>query len=386
MRTPPSKQLTVGAVTIEAAKIRRVNTFAVFAQGFLCIPGTGSVQPSTADINAAIAGITVTWAPHQRFHAVEVSQGFAVFVFPVDAPSHAIRIATSIAEAIQPLGFKGIITACSDKLGPCPRTRRRFAYNAALCSSDAAIDRDRAPLAFREVKDNQTCWAVESPAFRTLVARLADWAADNTTGRILAGLHATMSSSEPRQVAAVLTQCCADVGKADLLFPTNHGDWYVNFTWEGWVIVGTEYKDGAPEGINALTKLLHDLAPLYDYAAVTLRDFGGVTPRVVMFQAHVPGPEDREFAADHSFVKALVPGIFAFQVLGPGHGDLKPVDAWNSFPLADGKRMVISRTPTAWWGRPEGFPQTGFDDLREANKDLLGKWAGPVVAPDTDQS
>lgn len=100
-----------------------------------------------------------------------------------------------------------------------------------------------------------------------------------------------------------------------------------------------------------------------------------------MIRSHVPGPSDSEFAADHSFVRTLSPGIFAFQVLGPGHRDLVPEDAWHIFPLAEGKRMVISRTPNAWWGRREGFPDTGFDALREANKDLLGKWAGPVAGP-----
>jgi hypothetical protein len=37
--------------------------------------------------------------------------------------------------------------------------------------------------------------------------------------------------------------------------------------------------------------------------------------------------------------------------------------------------MVISRTPDAWWGRREGVPGAGFDALRKANKELLGKWA-----------
>ena len=370
----PSKLVMVGGVTIEAAKIRRVNTFATFTQGFLCIPAPDSEQPSVADIDEAIAGITVTYAPHQRFHAVEVSRGTAIYVFPVNAPSHAVQIAESIAEAIQPLGFNGTITACADRLGPRPRTGR-FAYNAAICSVDAAIDRDGAPLAFRAVKDNQSCWAVESSAFQDLVDRLARWAADNTKGPILAGLHFTRTRCEPEQVAAVLTRCCADIGWAELLFPTPHGDWYVTLSREGWILPGVEYKDGAPEGINALTALLQSMAPLYDYAAVIVRHFGAVTANSVMGQWGIPAPSDHECAADHSFVRTTAPGIFAFQVLGPGHADLQPEDAWHIFPSVAGKRMVISRTPDAWWRRREGFPEAGFDALRKANKELLGKWA-----------
>ena len=370
----PSKQVMVGSVTIEAAKIRRLNTFAAFSQGFLCIPAPDSGLPSVADISEAIAGITVTYAPHQRFHAVEVSQGIAIYIFPVNGPSRAVQIAENIAESIQPLGFTGTITACADRLGPRPRTGR-YAYNAAICSVDAAIDRDGAPLAFRDMKDNQSCWAVESPAFQDLVSRLAHWAADNTKGPILAGLPLTMSRCEPHQVAAVMTRCCADIGLARLLFPTRHGDWYVEFTREGWIVPGTEYKDGAPEGINALTALLQDMAPLYDYAAVVVDTFGSVTANSVMFQWGIPSPSDHEFAADHSFVKTTVPGLFAFQVLGPGHADLQPEDAWHIFRSVAGKRMVISRTPEAWWRRRERFPDAGFDALRKANKELLGKWA-----------
>ena len=62
-------------------------------------------------------------------------------------------------------------------------------------------------------------------------------------------------------------------------------------------------------------------------------------------------------------------------MLGPGHADLQPEDAWHIFPSVAGKRMVISRTPDAWWRRREGFPEAGFDALRKANKELLGKWA-----------
>lgn len=49
----------------------------------------------------------------------------------------------------------------------------------------------------------------------------------------------------------------------------------------------------------------------------------------------------------------------------------------STFPLDVGKRMIISRDPSAWWGRREGYPESGFDALRAANKLLLGKWARP---------
>lgn len=381
MRTPPSNRLTVGSVTIEAGKIRRKNMDSILDMGFLCAPSPESVLPSIADVNEVIAGITLPSAPHQRFHAVEVGQGIAFFVSPI-SPSFAIRVAQATAQALQPLGFTGTITVCADRLGPRPRKKPRYAYNASICAVDAAIDQSWMPLSFREVKDNQSCWAAESSAFTTLVDRLTGWAADNTKGSILAGLHFTMIRCDREQAAAVLKQCCGEVGRANLLFPTKHGDWYVNFSREGWLHIGVEYKDGAPEGLNALTTLLQELEPLYDHAAVTLNHFGAVTPNSVMVRSPVPGPSDSEFAADHSFVKTSAPGIFAFQVLGPGHPELKPGDAWQTFPLTGGKRMIISRDPSAWWGRREGYPESGFDALREANKLLLGKWAGPVTMPD----
>lgn len=377
MGTLPSKQVIVGSVTIETAKIRRVNMNSILDLGFLCAPAGGSVLPSVADLNDVIAGITLPSAPHQRFHAVEVRAGIAFFVSPI-SPSYAVGVAQTIAESLQHLGFTGTITACADKLGPRPRKRPRYAYNASICAIDAVMDKNRMPLAFLDVKDNQSCWDPESQAFSTLVDRLTGWAADNTIGPILAGFHFTMIGCERDQAAAVLRQCCGDVGKANLLFPTKYGDWYANFSREGWVHIGVEYKNGAPEGLNALTSLLRDLAPLYDYAAVTLNHFGAVTANSVMVRSPVPGPSDFEFASDHSFVKTSAPGIFAFQVIGPGHPELKPEDAWQTFPLDGGKRMVISRDPGSWWGRWEGYPETGSDALREANKQLLGKWAGPV--------
>jgi hypothetical protein len=383
MRTPPSNRLTVGSVTIEAGKIRRKNMDSILDLGFLCAPAPGSVLPSLADVNDVIAGVTLPSAPHQRFHAVRIGQGIVFFVSPV-SPSYAIRVAQATAQALQLLGFTGTITACADRLGPRPRKKPRYAYNASICAADAATDQDWMPLAFREVKDNQSCWAAESPAFSTLVNHLTGWAADNTKGPILAGLHFTMTRCDPDQAAAVLKQCCGDVGWANLLFPTKHGDWYANFSREGWVHIGVEYKDGEPEGLNALTALLQDLAPVYDYAAVTFNHFGAVTANSVMMSSGVPGPSDSKFAADHSFAKTFAPGIFAFQVLGPGHPELKPGDAWETFPLDGGKRMVISRDPGAWWGRQEGYPETGFDALREANKQLLGKWAVPVTTPGAD--
>ncbi|KRE82669.1 hypothetical protein ASG86_10105 [Arthrobacter sp. Soil764] len=333
MRTPPGNHLTVGAVTIEAAKIRRVNMNSIIDLGFFCAPAPGSALPAVADVNDLIAGISLPSVPHQRFHAVQVSQGIAIYVSPI-SPSYAVRIAQTIAELLQPLGFTGSITACADRPGPRPRKRPRFAYNASICAPDAAFDNDWMPLASRAVKDNQSCWAVGSPAFPALVDRLTRWAADNTTGPILAGLHFTMTRCEPDQAAAVLKQCCGDVGWANLLFPTKHGDWYANFSREGWIHVGVEYKDGAPDGLNVLTALLQDLAPLYDYAAVTLNHFGAVTPNSVMISPHVPGPSDSEFAADHSFVKTLVPGIFAFQVLGQKDGDLPDPEGLVGAPRA----------------------------------------------------
>lgn len=372
-----SKLVMVGGVTIEAAKIRRVNTFATFTQGFLCIPAPDSKQPLVADIDEAIAGISVTYAPHQRFHAIEVSQGTAIYVFPVNGPSHAVLIAESIAEAIQPLGFTGTITACADRLGPRARTGR-YAYNAAICSVDAAIDRDGAPLAFRTMKDNQSYWAVESSAFQDMVDRLARWAADNTKGPILAGLHFTMSRCEPHQVADVITRCCEDIGWAEILFPTANGDCYVHFSTEGWILPGTEIKTGNVDAIESLSRLLKNMAPLYDYAAVARVHFGLVTPVSVISQWGIAAPGQHELSGDHAAMKRSVPGIFAVQVLGPGHADIQPAAFWNVTPLAAGRRMFTAPNPDDWrmaTMSAGSLPPEGIRTLREANKELLGKWA-----------
>lgn len=81
-------------ITIDEVKIRRVNTDALFTQGFLCKPDGGSDQPSADDVDGAITGIRMPEHPDQRFHAVEVSKGTAIYVHPVMTPKHAVEIAT----------------------------------------------------------------------------------------------------------------------------------------------------------------------------------------------------------------------------------------------------------------------------------------------------
>ncbi|MDD1478562.1 hypothetical protein [Arthrobacter sp. H16F315] len=360
-------------IAIDEVKIRRVNTDASFTQGFLCMTDGGSDQPSADDIDSAIAGIRMPEHPDQRFHAVEVSKGAAIYVYPVTA--NAVEIARMIADAIAPLGFTGTITACADRPGPRPRTDR-YAYCAAICSVDAALDNDETPLSFRSVKKNLDRWAVGSPVFKEIVDRIAGWAAANATAPILAGLHFTMTQCEPHQVAGLLTRCCEDIGWAYLLFPTANGDWYVRFTGEGWILAGTEIKKGKDDAGEALIRLLADLAPLYDYAQMSRVIFGLVTPMSVMKQRGIPGPGDRELSADHGFVKNSIPGIFPVQVLGPGHPDLQPTDRWHVTPLDAGLRMVTVDNPSQWWAASALTPpQEDLRLLREANKALLSKWA-----------
>ncbi|PVZ60952.1 hypothetical protein [Arthrobacter sp. H-02-3] len=379
-------------ITIDDVKIRRVNTDALLTQGFLCKPDGGSSQPTADDIDGAIAGVRMPEHPDQRFHAVEVSKGTAIYVYPVMAPKHAVEIADMIADAIAPLGFTGTITACADRPGPRPRTDR-YAYCAAICSVDAALDNNETPLAFRSVKKNLDRWAVDSPVFKEIVERIAGWAAANATAPILAGLHFTMTQCEPHQVAGLLTRCCEDIGRAYLLFPTANGDWYVRFTGEGWILAGTEIKKGKDDAGEALTRLLADLAPLYDYAQMSRVIFGLVTPRSVMIQmaargqkvpdtyirrSHtilVPGPGDIELSADHGFVRNSIPGIFAVQVLGPAHPDLQPADRWRVTPLNAGRRMATVDNLGDWWAAPHQTPPEDLQLRREANKALLSKWA-----------
>jgi hypothetical protein len=73
-------------------------------------------------------------------------------------------------------------------------------------------------------------------------------------------------------------------------------------------------------------------------------------------------------------MKRSIPGIFGVQVLGPEHADLQPVGIWHVRPLSSGRRMFTAPDPERWWSRRENFPAAGFEALREANKDLLGKW------------
>jgi hypothetical protein len=54
-------------ITIDEVKIRRVNTDALFTQGFLSKPDGGSDQPSADDIDGAITGIRMPEHPDQRF-------------------------------------------------------------------------------------------------------------------------------------------------------------------------------------------------------------------------------------------------------------------------------------------------------------------------------
>lgn len=367
-------------ITVDEVKIRRVNTDALFTQGYLCTPIEGVEQPSAEDIDRAItAAVRLPEETDQRFHAVEVSKGTAIYVHPVLAPRHAVEIAHMIADAIAPLGFTGTITACADRPGPRPRTNR-YAYCAAICSVDAALDNNETPLAFRAVKKNLDRWAVDSPAFKKIVGRITGWAAANATGPILAGIHFTMTQCEPHQVAGLLTRLCEDIGWADLLFPTANGDWYVKFTGEGWILAGTEIKKGKDETGEAVMRLLADLAPLYDYAQMTRVLFGLVTAGSMMTQvAHpgrpdIPNPHDLVLSADHGFVRKSLPGIFAVQVLGPGHPDLQPADRWHVTPLDAGRKMVAVDNLSDWWAAPNQTPPEDLHLRREANKVLLSKW------------
>jgi hypothetical protein len=95
-----------------------------------------------------------------------------------------------------------------------------------------------------------------------------------------------------------------------------------------------------------------------------------------MIQRGIPGPEDLELSADHGFVKNAVPGIFAAQVLGPGHPDLQPTDRWRVTHLDAGRRMVTVDTLSQWWAAPgQSPPESDLRFLREANTALLSKWA-----------
>lgn len=267
-----------------------------------------------------------------------------------------------IAEAVAAVGSTGTIAACSDKLGPRPRTGR-YAYRPAICAVDSAVDNDRTPLHFRSLKNNWDSWAVDSSAFKDIVDLLAGWAKTHTTGAILAGLHFTMSRCGPYQVAEVISRCCEDIGWAELLFPTANGDWYVRFSSEGWILPGTEIKAGKPDALELLARLLKDMAPLYDYAAVARVHFGLITPGSVMSQWGLPSPDDPELSPNHAVMRSSVPGIFAVQVLGPGHADLRPDGFWQVTPFSTGRRMFTAPNPDDWWTATKHFPTEGFDSL-----------------------
>lgn len=360
-------------IQIDAQKIRTVNSDAMFYQGFLCLPSPDRQQPPAREIDAAIANIRMDQHPDQRYHAVQVSRGSAIYIWPIDSPRHAVEVAGMIADAIDTVGFSGTITACSDKLGPKPRTGRT-GYTAAICTADAALDHRETPLAFREVKKNLDRWAVGSEAFRDIVDLFVRWAIAKASGPVLAGLHFTLARCEPHQVADVIKQCCEDVGWAELIFPTQDGDRYVIFSGEGWILPSIEIKASKTAAWASLISLLADVAPHIDYAAITSGYFGIPTPRSVMIQHGIPGPEDIDLSADHRAMRTSVPGIFGAQVLGPGHPDLQPTGFWNVTPMGAGRRMFTAPNASDWWTTPALHPDKGFDKLREANRQVLGDW------------
>lgn len=370
-------------IAIDELKIRRVNKDTLATVGFLCAPEDGSDPPSVDAIDAAIAGIRLPGYPDQRFHAVQVSKGAAIYAHPVMGSKDAVAFAAMIADAIAPRGFTGTITACTDRNGPRLKAER-YAYSAAICSVEAALDNDETPLLFRTAKKNLDRWAVGGPTFKGIVDRLAEWAADNSTGPVLAGIFSTMSVCEPHQVAEVLSRCCEDVGWADLQFPTANGDRRIHFSAEGWILAHTEIKKDWDDAGQALMNLLTDLAPLYDYAQISRKSFGSPSPMGVMMQRGVPISDDRELQMSHALVKEYVPGIFAVQVLGPELPDLKPADRWRITPLQASRRMFSVDNKSDWWAAPEnpGWatppsepPADDLRSLREANRDILFKSA-----------
>jgi hypothetical protein len=156
-------------VNIQASgKVRKVNSNALFTQGFLCVPDPGPGLPAIHQLDHAVSNIRLPEHPDQRFHAVEVAHGAAIYVHPVMSPDHAVEIAAMFANAIATVGFTGTITACADTPGPRPRTGR-YAYSSAICSVDAALDNAETPLYFRAVMKNLDRWAVGSPVFKDIV-------------------------------------------------------------------------------------------------------------------------------------------------------------------------------------------------------------------------
>ncbi|WAH95670.1 hypothetical protein [Arthrobacter sp. MMS18-M83] len=154
----------------------------------------------------------------------------------------------------------------------------------------------------------------------------------------------------------------------------------MRFTGEGWMLAGTEIKKGNDDEGEAVMRLLADLAPLYDYAQMTRITFGLVSTGSVMTQVARPGhsdisnPHDLDLGADHGFVRSSLPGIFAVQVLGPGHPDLQPADRWRVTPLDAGRKMVAVDNLSDWWADPRQTPPEDLYLRREANKALLSKW------------
>lgn len=359
-------------IVIDTAMIKRVNTDALFTQGYLCAP-TSEPQPSAAEMDRAISGIRITDHPDQLFHAVQVSQGTAIYVYPVNSTSHALDIAEMIADAISTVGFTGTVTACSDKLGPRPRISRS-AFTAAICAVDAAVDNNETPLRFRARKKNLDRWATTTPEFRNIVDGLVRWAESSATGPILAGLHFTLSRCEPHQAVEVITRCCEDVGWAELVFATNDGDRFVRFTGEGWIIPGVDTKADEAEALKTLIQLLEEMAACYDYAAIVRTSVAG-SARSVLVQAETPGPNDLVLSSDHGAMKTSIPGVFGAQVLGPGHAELQPPELWQVTNFSAGRRMFTAPNAEEWWEDEERRrPEEGFAVLKAANRALLGRW------------
>ena len=356
-------------IVIDEKKIKKVISRAWTTLGFFCVPDADSAKVSADDVDRAIGHIRVPDHTDQRFHAVGVRNGIGIFMTPVLGNKNALEIAEAIAEAVAPLGFRGTITARDDQPGRRPNTGRH-GYSAAISSVEAAIDHRDVGLDFRPLKKNTDRWAVSTPAFRRIVEALSAWAAANATGTILSGVVLSLTECEPHQVADIITRCFEDIGWAHLVFETaDGGDSYAHFSMEGWVLVGTEIKDGTDDPAGELFRLLAELAPLYDYAEISGGGWGPITPRGAMAQHQMPLPDALDMAANHGFIRNSIPGIFAAQVLGPAHPDLQPPHRWHTTPLAAGRRLVTLDTCREWLAG--NIDPEDLRALLEANKDLL---------------
>lgn len=337
--------------------------------GFVFTP-EGDRRPSAEEADAAaFTRIRTGLYTDHVYHAVRAGDGLVAFFDPVGSMKTAMGIAQELAVGMEEAGFSGTISAAVGKLA------RGWGHSvptliAVLSASEAAVDETWTRVWQRPKKESPTLWAVGTEAYRRLVEGVMGWALAHYKSSLRAGAYQSFADCAPDQVAGIVERSCADVGHAEVVLQTELSELQIRFTSEGYVQVDIVLDPGKlNDAFREHHRLLAQLAPLLDYAFITRASSGlnSLDTILVGHPRYAPGKIATIPLEDHAALKRSILDICGVQLLGPEHEDLQPPEAWKTWNLPNGRRVVMLKEIKGWFA-DGGPPMEELHALRAQNR------------------